>query len=125
MNLKQRNEIYQQAVDKWGAQAQMEMANEEATEFALAVRKQLRKNNDQSFANLVEEFADIEIMLEQVELMHSHLGFRDMINAQKEYKIKRLKKRLDEDSFEALPAFPGPAYRRKQQKPWRLPPNCG
>lgn len=103
MNLEQRNEVYQQAIDTWGAQAQMEMANEEATEFALAVRKQIRKNNDQTFTNLVEEFADIEIMLEQVELMHSHLGFRDMVNAQKEYKVKRLKKRLDEHSFEALP----------------------
>lgn len=103
MNLEQRNEIYQQAVDTWGAQAQMEMANEEALEFALSIRKQLRKNNDQSFANLVEEFADIEIMLEQVELMHSHLGFRDMVNSQKEFKINRLKKRLDEKTFEALP----------------------
>ena len=103
MNLEQRNEIYQQAVDTWGTQAQMEMANEEATEFALAVRKQIRKNNDQTFTNLVEEFADIEIMLEQVELMHAHLGFRDMVNSQKEFKINRLKKRLDEKTFEALP----------------------
>ncbi len=103
MDLEKRKEVYQQAVDTWGSKAQMEMANEEATEFALAVRKQIRKNNDQSFANLVEEFADIEIMLEQVELMHSHLGFRDMVNGQKEFKVNRLKQRLDQLSFEALP----------------------
>jgi len=72
----------------------MEMAIEEALEFALAVRKQIRKSDNNTFSHMVEEFADLEIMMEQVEQMHSDSGFRDMVNAQKVFKIDRLLKRL-------------------------------
>lgn len=101
--LEQRHEVYKRAVAKWGEASQMEMANEEGLEFALAVRKQLRKNNDKTFANLVEEFADLEIMMEQVELIHGGQDFRAMVNAQKQFKINRLIDRINKDSFEALP----------------------
>ena len=92
--LEQRQEVYKKAGEKWGQYAQMEMAIEEALEFALAVRKQIRKSDDNTFAHMVEEFADLEIMMEQVEQMHSDSGFRDMVNAQKEFKIDRLLKIL-------------------------------
>ncbi len=92
--LEQRQEVYKKAGEKWGQYSQMEMAIEEALEFALAVRKQIRKSDDNTFAHMVEEFADLEIMMEQVEQMHSDSGFRDMVNAQKEFKIDRLLKIL-------------------------------
>lgn len=88
--LEQRQEVYKKAGEKWGQYSQMEMAIEEALEFALAVRKQIRKSDDNTFAHMVEEFADLEIMMEQVEQMHSDSGFRDMVNAQKVFKIDRL-----------------------------------
>lgn len=102
MELEKRNEAYLKAIKKWGAKAQLEMAQEEATELALAIRKQIRKNDDDSFRNLVEEIADVEIMIEQITLMHNDLGFRQMVDSQKAFKINRLLKRLDEGSFEAL-----------------------
>ena len=102
MELKERNEAYLKAIKKWGVKAQLEMAQEEATELALAIRKQIRKNDDVSFSNLVEEIADVEIMIEQITLMHNDLGFRQMVDSQKSFKIKRLLKRLDEGSFESL-----------------------
>lgn len=97
-----RKEVYTLAAKTWGAQAQMEMALEESIELALAIRKQIRKNNDETFSNLVEEFADMEIMLEQIELLHAHLGFRLMVDQQKEFKVKRLKSRLYAKSFESI-----------------------
>lgn len=102
MELEKRNEAYLKAIKKWGAKAQLEMAQEEATELALAIRKEIRKNNEASFSNLVEEVADMEIMIEQIHLMYKDLGFRQMVDSQKAFKINRLLKRLDEGSFEAL-----------------------
>ena len=90
------------AIEKWGAKAQLEMAQEEATELALAVRKHIRKNDETSFSNLVEEIADVEIMIEQIVMMHNDFGFRQMVDAQKAFKISRLLKRMNENSFEAL-----------------------
>jgi len=102
MKLEQREKVYKRAIEKWGEKAQLEMAQEEATELALAIRKQIRKNDEASFSNLVEEIADVEIMIEQITLMHKYFGFRQMIDAQKAFKISRLLKRLDEGSFEAV-----------------------
>lgn len=102
MELEKRNEVYLKAIKKWGAKAQLEMAQEEATELALSIRKEIRRNDEESFGNLVEEIADMEIMIEQINLMYNDLGFRQMVDSQKAFKISRLLKRLDEDSFESL-----------------------
>jgi|TARA_Y100000310_G_C20704425_1_gene834158 NTP pyrophosphatase (non-canonical NTP hydrolase) len=102
MDLKIREDAYKMAIEKWGAKAQLEMAQEEATELALAVRKHIRKNDETSFSNLVEEIADVEIMIEQIVMMHNDFGFRQMVDAQKAFKISRLLKRMNENSFEAL-----------------------
>ena len=61
-----RHEIYLKAIEKWGVRAQYEMAQEEATELALAVRKHIRNNNEESFKNLVEEVADVKTSVSQV-----------------------------------------------------------
>jgi phosphoribosyl-ATP pyrophosphohydrolase len=102
MNLEQREKVYKMALKKWGEKAQLEMAQEEATELALAVRKHIRKNDDSSFSNLVEEIADVEIMIEQIVMMHKYFKFREMVDSQKTFKINRLLKRLGDNSFEAL-----------------------
>ena len=102
MELKIREDAYKMAIEKWGEKAQLEMAQEEATELALAVRKHIRKNDESSFSNLVEEIADVEIMIEQIKLMHKDFGFQQMVDAQKAFKISRLLKRMNENSFEAV-----------------------
>ena len=102
MCLKTREEVYKMAVEKWGEKVQLEMAQEEATELALAVRKHIRKNDKESFINLVEEVADVEIMIEQIKMMNNHFGFQELVAAQKEYKITRLLGRVNENSFESL-----------------------
>ncbi|SIS72740.1 MULTISPECIES: nucleoside triphosphate pyrophosphohydrolase family protein [Chryseobacterium] len=94
-----RHEIYLKAIEKWGVRAQYEMAQEEATELALAVRKHIRNNNEESFKNLVEEVADVKIMIEQMEMINPLLGLKveEMIAK----KVNRLEKRVELNDFEA------------------------
>ena len=98
--LKSRIDLYNRAIHKWGVKAQMEMAQEEATEFSLAVRKQYRKNTKESFDNLIDETADIEIMIEQIQLIHEDSNFRKLVEERKEFKLNRLNERLNNNSFE-------------------------
>lgn len=92
-----REEVYQQAILKWGSRSQLEMAQEEATELALAIRKYIRNDDDASFAKMIDEIADVEIMIEQIEFLHGEsANMRGMIDHQKEYKIQRLHKRLNQ-----------------------------
>jgi NTP pyrophosphatase (non-canonical NTP hydrolase) len=88
-------EIYLKALEKWGALAQMEMAQEEATELALAIRKQVRNNNEESFKNLVDEIADVEIMIEQLKIIHNQNNLRENVELRKAFKIERLEKRIN------------------------------
>jgi NTP pyrophosphatase (non-canonical NTP hydrolase) len=92
------NEIYKKTIEKWGKTAQLEMAQEEATELALAVRKFIRKPNDKTFDDLSNEMADIEIMIEQIKFMYPEIS--EKIQIHKEFKLERLSKRVDESSFE-------------------------
>lgn len=53
--------IYKKALEKWGKRVQLEMAQEEATELALAIRRHIRTPYGGTFVNLVDEVADMEI----------------------------------------------------------------
>lgn len=101
MDQKERIEVYKRALEKWGSISQMEMAQEEATELALAVRKQIRYNTHESFLALCSEVADVEIMVEQMEMMMENEGFRSMVDEYKFIKIQRLKHRLNINKFNA------------------------
>ena len=100
--LEKRQEVYNQALNKWGAKAQMEMALEEAIELALAIRKEIRKNNEQTLRDLAGEVADVKIMIEQIELMMKDSDFSKQVDQIMDFKIYRLRERLKADSFEAL-----------------------
>lgn len=92
MNLKERQEVYQAAIKKWGQRSQLEMAQEEATELALAIRKYVRKPDGETFLRVADEIADVQIMIEQIIMMHDNS--QDVINRRKEFKMKRLKNRV-------------------------------
>ncbi|OCK53196.1 hypothetical protein BA768_01175 [Chryseobacterium sp. CBo1] len=96
---KPRHQIYLEAIEKWGIRAQYEMAQEEATELALAVRKHIRNNDSESFKNLTEEIADMKIMIEQMEMINPTLGLA--VEEVMTKKIKRLEKRVTINDFEA------------------------
>ncbi len=90
-------EIFKAAVEKWGSRAQLEMAQEEATELALAIRKHIRSNDPNTFHAMADEIADMEIMIGQIKSMFPGIG--KCVGKQKAFKMKRLKNRIDTNTF--------------------------
>lgn len=94
------NKIYQKALEKYGVEAQSKMLIEELSELIQAVCKIGRSKNSEQFTkiynNLVEEIADVEIMLQQARLIYN-INEKDIQNVKKQ-KLNRLKKRLDKSN---------------------------
>ncbi len=98
-----KRELFKRTIEMWGQRSQFEMAQEEATELALAIRKYIRKSEDNYYFNdvvseLASEIADVEIMIEQMVVMIPGLNL--MINEKKLEKLNRLEKRIQEGRFE-------------------------
>lgn len=96
MTIEQRKKIYQRAIDTWGDRAQLEMAQEEATELALAIRGLIRGKSGAMEA-LVSEIADVEIMIEQIKYMNPHCV--QAIEVEKDFKLNRLNDRINKNEF--------------------------
>ena len=93
-----QHELLKRTIETWGEKSQFEMAQEEATELALAVRKFIRRGDDKSFQDLAGEIADVEIMIEQMKIIEASLPMA--IQQIKFEKLKRLEKRIDSHKFE-------------------------
>jgi hypothetical protein len=91
-------ETLQKAIDIWGKRAQLEMAQEESTELALAIRKFIRQDSEERLIDMCGEIADVEIMIEQIKYMFPSIQSR--VDDIKIFKINRLKGRLDKLQFE-------------------------
>jgi hypothetical protein len=63
-------DIFQQAIDKYGVQAQANKAIEELSELIRAISRIENEISLDNFANLVEEMADVYIMLKQLEMIY-------------------------------------------------------
>lgn len=85
----------QQELVKWGGRHQLEMAQEEATELALAIRRHIRYGNSETFVELSSEIADVEIMIEQMKSMFKDLDLEKNVEMDKDFKINRLFSRLN------------------------------
>lgn len=81
---------FKRAIDTYGVRSQEDVAIEEMSELTKAIIKNRRYNTDETKANIVEEMADVLIMLFQ--LMNVY-GVPSQVY---EAKVDRLKKRLDE-----------------------------
>lgn len=87
---KERKEIYDKAIRKWGGLSQFNKVIEETGEFLQAL-SELTDDKD----HLAEEIADLSIMLEQVE----HIcDIEEDVEQYKEFKINRLKDRVNEEA---------------------------
>ena len=93
-----REKLFKRVVEKWGIKEQLGMVTEEALELALAARKLQRVINEERFDHLMEEIADVEILIEQVKIIFPN-GV-PVIEEHKVNKLIRLEKRLDNNSFE-------------------------
>lgn len=92
-----RPEVLQECVDTYGAEAQVDMAVEEMSELTKALLKYRRKaaqgSKDLEAAreNILEEMADVIIMLTQIIMIY---GGRDLVQETIENKVDRQIKRL-------------------------------
>lgn len=84
-------ELYRLALFTYGAQAQTMMVMEEMAELQKELCKHARGKENR--AQIAEEIADVQIMLEQMELLHGCAGLVAGFKAQK---LDRLEKRLRE-----------------------------
>ncbi len=88
MEKKQRDSLYRAAIKAWGHQSQVDKLIEEMSELTKALLKARR--NEVVFTNdIVEEFADVMIMLEQLKLYYDdNCG----PSFEKEIKVSTIKK---------------------------------
>ena len=85
--------IYVRAIMSYGIQAQKLMVVEECSELLSALAKETRQRSSKK--DIITELADVSIMIEQ---MAVNYGWRDFCK-EKTRKLKRLKKRLDDDAI--------------------------
>lgn len=84
--------IYLDAIALYGSNEQLAMAQEEATELALAVRKYIRNPSAFTLDQLAGEIADVEIMIAQLEIIEPELKIK--IYDKKNFKLRRLEYRI-------------------------------
>lgn len=86
--------ILRQAIEKWGKDAQVEMIEEECIELALAIQKLKRSggNTQQKLDNVIDEIADVKIMITQAQMMFGY----DSVQERIDFKMNRLNERLKE-----------------------------
>ncbi len=90
-----RQELYSRCVAAWGYPAQIMQVAEECIELALACHHYLRDNRSSSADAIVEEIADVELMIGQLKHM---LYINDNEVAQvKARKVARLEAMLGEE----------------------------
>ena len=94
MNPEFKNLVMLKAVETYGDNSQIDMAVEEMSELIKALMKSRRNDVDiqKKLHNIIEEIADVEIMLEQLKLIFNCFG---LVEREKDYKINRLAERLE------------------------------
>jgi NTP pyrophosphatase (non-canonical NTP hydrolase) len=87
--------VLSEAVTRWGEESQMGMAIEECAEFIVAARKVSRVGGREvkpdAVTNLIDEIADVIVMMEQMAIIYGHEAVRQRVK----FKIDRLKTRLE------------------------------
>lgn len=86
------NPILKRALATWGEQAQMLMVVEEMSELMKEILKNINRKKD-NVAAIIEETADVEIMLEQLK---ANYNIEEQVAAYKAEKIKLIEQRLND-----------------------------
>ncbi len=99
-------ELYDDAFDVWGLNAQVDMVVEELAEAIVAVQKYFKRDySEQRRVDLASEVADVTIMLKQLQLIiDNHISapayfsgksFATLVEEQIAYKHARARMRVD------------------------------
>lgn len=84
-------DILEKAIEKYG-EKQLDQAQEELAELIVAISKYKRNENKFTISNVIEEIADVNIMIKQVMMLLDIKEFE--VKSEEIYKLNRLKKRL-------------------------------
>ena len=84
--------LYKRALADWGKEAQMLMVIEEMSELTKEILKNINRKKD-NIAEIIEEAADVEIMLGQLKCCYD---IEQQIADYKTGKMELIAKRLDE-----------------------------
>lgn len=86
------DKLYKRALRFWGKEPQMLQVIEEMSELMKEILKNVNRNQDNVDA-IIEETADVEIMLGQLKYC---FDIADKVSAYKAEKLKTIDKRLDD-----------------------------
>lgn len=84
-------DILEKAVEKYG-EKQLDQAQEELAELIVAISKYKRNENKFTISNVIEEIADVNIMIKQVMMLLDIEEFE--VKNEEISKLNRLKKRM-------------------------------
>jgi NTP pyrophosphatase (non-canonical NTP hydrolase) len=90
--------IIEQTIDLYGTDLQCFVACEELAELIQAISKALRTDNDDNKDNLIEEMADVYIILEQLQELYTISD--ELINEKITEKLERQDKRNQKEMQE-------------------------
>lgn len=85
--------ILEKAIETYGKDAQLDMVIEEMSELTKEICK--HKRGKDNVGEILEEMADVYIMLEQLQIM-LNINFMNIVYKKQE-KIERLKNRLEDE----------------------------
>lgn len=86
------NPVLKRALQTWGEQAQMMMVVEEMSELMKEILKNINRKKD-NIAEIIEETADVEIMLAQLK---ENYQIAEKVENYKANKIKMIEQRLND-----------------------------
>ena len=89
MEKQERIKLYNDAINKWGEDAQVNMMYEECGELITAISQ--FKRGRTSHHDVMTELADVSIMVEQIATMMNYEDFEK----EKDRKLMRLRERLE------------------------------
>ena len=87
-----RTSVMLRALDVWGCNAQMMQTMEECAELTVALSHLKRFRTPEARQEMIEEIADVEIMLEQMKI---EFDCHQEVAAKVVEKLARLQRRLD------------------------------
>ena len=89
-------DILEKAIRHYGVENQMAQSIEELAELIVAINKCLRYKDDiEARNNLVEEVADVLIMIDQLKIIMNIKDYE--IECYRRYKLERLERRIENE----------------------------
>ena len=83
-------------IDKYGTKHQEDIAIEELSELQKAILKHRRKRSGKRRKKVIDEIADVSVMLEQLKIIYScHKEVAERMDYKIERQIKRIKKKYN------------------------------